>query len=52
MIDEKLSKKVSVLFSRSIDDKLSEICHKTERTKSNLVRYIVEKSLKGNLKSS
>ncbi len=52
MIDEKLTKKISVLFSRRIDNKLNEICQNTERTKSNLVRYIVEKSLKGDLKSS
>ena len=52
MIDEKLSKKISVLFSKRIDNKLSEICRKTERTKSNLVRFLVEKSVKGDLKSS
>ena len=52
MIDEKLSKKISVLFSKRIDNKLNEICRQEERTKSNLVRYLVEKSLKGDLKSS
>ena len=52
MIDEKLSKKISVLFSKRIDNKLNEICRKTERTKSNLVRFLVEKSVKGDLKSS
>lgn len=42
MIDEKLSQKITVLFSRRIANKLDEICRKTERTKSNLVRYIVQ----------
>jgi len=43
MIEEKLSQKVTVLFSKSMTKKLDEICQKTERPKSNLVRYIVER---------
>ena len=43
MIEEKQTQKVTVLFSRRIDNKLDEICRKTERTKSNLIRYIVER---------
>lgn len=42
MMEEKLSRKVTVLFSRRIDNKLDEICRKTERPKSNLVRFIVQ----------
>ena len=41
MIEEKLSQKVTVLFSKTTDRKLREICQKTERPKSNLIRKIV-----------
>lgn len=41
MIEEKLSRKVTVLFPKTIDNKINEICRNTERTKSNLIRYIV-----------
>lgn len=42
MIDEKLSRKITVLLSKAIDNKINEICRKTERPKSNLVRFIVQ----------
>jgi predicted DNA-binding protein len=42
MTEEKLSQKITVLFSRSMSNKLDEICRKTERPKSNLIRYIVQ----------
>lgn len=42
MIDEKLSQKITVLFSRRIANKLDKICRKTERPKSNFVRFIVQ----------
>ena len=38
MIEEKLSKKVTVLFSRTTDQKLNEVCKKMYRSKSNLLR--------------
>jgi len=41
MIEEKLSRKVTVLFPKRTDIKLNEICRKTDRPKSNLIRYIV-----------
>ena len=43
MIEEKLSKKVTVLFSKTTNLKLNDICQKTDRAKSNLVRFIVER---------
>lgn len=42
MVEEKLSRKVTVLFSKNIDNKINEICRNTERPKSNLIRYIVQ----------
>ncbi|MFA5838996.1 MAG: hypothetical protein WC849_03610 [Candidatus Paceibacterota bacterium] len=42
MIEEKLSKKVTVLFTKTTDKKLNEICRKTDRPKSNLLRYIIQ----------
>lgn len=42
MIDEKLSQKITVLLSRRIANKLDKIYRKTERPKSNLVRFIVQ----------
>ncbi len=42
MIEEKLSKKVTVLFTRTVDKKLDEICRKMDRSKSNLIRHIVQ----------
>jgi predicted DNA-binding protein len=42
MIEEKLSSKITVLFSKTTDRKLNELCRKTERSKSNIIRYIVQ----------
>ena len=42
MIEEKLSKKVTVMFTRTTNNRLNEICRKTDRTKSNLVRWVVQ----------
>lgn len=42
MTEEKLSQKITVLLSRSMANKLDEICRETDRTKSNLIRYIVQ----------
>ena len=42
MIEEKLSKKVTVMFTRTTNNRLNEICRKTDRTKSNLVRRVVQ----------
>ena len=42
MIEEKLSKKVTVMFTRTTNNKLNEICRKTDRTKSNLVRWVIQ----------
>lgn len=41
-MEEKLSKKVSVLFPKSIDNKINEICRRTDRPKSNLIRWVVQ----------
>lgn len=41
MIEEKLSKKVTVLFTRKIDNKLNEICHRLDRSKSSFIRKII-----------
>jgi len=41
MIQEKLGVKVSVLFPKSTDRKINEICEKYDRPKSNLIRKIV-----------
>lgn len=40
MIEEKLSKRVTVLFSKTTDHKLNEICKRMNRPKSNLLRII------------
>ena len=41
MIEEKLSKKITVLFTRTTNNRLNEICRKTDRTKSNLIRLVM-----------
>jgi hypothetical protein len=41
MIEEKLSRKVTVLFPRTTDSKINEICRRLDRPKSNLIRWIV-----------
>jgi hypothetical protein len=41
-MEEKLSVKTTVLFTKSIDNKINEICRKIERPKSNLIRWIVQ----------
>lgn len=40
MIEEKLNKKVTVLFKKTTDQKLNEICRKMDRPKSNVIRLI------------
>lgn len=42
MIEEKLSQKITVLFSKTFDKKLNEICRKNDRPKSNLIRWVVQ----------
>ena len=49
MIEEKLSKKVTVLFTRKTDNKLNEICHRLDRSKSNLLRYIIQNWIEKNM---
>jgi predicted DNA-binding protein len=41
ILQEKLGVKITVLFPKRTDIKLNEICIKTERPKSNLIRKIV-----------
>ena len=41
LIEEKLSKKVTVLFTRTTDNKLNEVCRKMDRSKSNLIRLVM-----------
>jgi len=41
ILQEKLGVKVSVLFPKTTDNKINEICKRIERPKSNLIRYIV-----------
>ena len=40
-IEEALSQKVTVLLPRSLNKKLDNICIKTERSKSNLIRFLL-----------
>jgi predicted transcriptional regulator len=40
-MEEKLSKKVTVLFKRTTNNRLDEICRKMDRSKSNLIRLVV-----------
>jgi hypothetical protein len=40
-MEEKLSKKVTVLFTRTTNNKLNEICKKMDRPKSNLIRLVM-----------
>ena len=40
MIEEKLNRKVTVLFTRTTNNRLDEICKKMDRSKSNLIRLI------------
>ena len=40
MVEEKLSQKITVLFSKTMDKKLNEICRKNDRPKSNLIRWV------------
>lgn len=42
MIEEKLSKKITVLFTKTTYNRINDICMKTERQKSNFIRYIVQ----------
>lgn len=44
-IEEALSQKVTVLLPRSLNKKLDDICINTERSKSNLIRFILYRSL-------
>jgi hypothetical protein len=41
ILQEKLGVKVSVLFPKTTDNKINEICNLYDRSKSNLIRYIV-----------
>ena len=41
MIEEKLSKKITVLFPKTTDNKINMLCRKMDRPKSNLIRKIV-----------
>jgi predicted DNA-binding protein len=41
MIPEKLAVKVSVLFPKTTDRRLNEICNQYDRPKSNLISKIV-----------
>ena len=45
MIEEKLSKKITILLPKSFDRKLDQICLQSDRTKSNLIRFILYKSV-------
>ncbi len=45
MIEEKLSRKITILLPRSFDQKLNELCEQTDRTKSNLIRFLLYRSL-------
>jgi hypothetical protein len=51
VIEEKLNRKVTVLFSKTTDKKWNEICQRMNRPKSNLIRLItmewIEKVMKG-----
>jgi len=42
MIEERLSEKITVLFTGTQNRRLNEICRKTERPKSNLIRWIIQ----------
>ena len=45
MLDERLSMKITILLPRSLNTILEQICDNSERTKSNLIRFLIYKSL-------
>lgn len=45
-MEEKLSEKITVLFSRTQNRKLNEICRMEDRPVSSMVRRIVENYIK------
>ena len=45
MIEEKLSKRITVVLPKSMNKRLDEVCRRTERPKSNLIRFVVQKWL-------
>jgi len=49
MIEEKLSKKVTVLFTRTQNNELNEICRRMDRSKSNLLRLIIQNWIDKNM---
>ncbi len=48
-MEEKLSKKVTVLFTRTTNNKLNEICKKMDRPKSNIIRWIIQSWIETNI---
>jgi len=48
-MEEKLSKKVTVLFTRTMNNRLDEICKKMDRPKSNLIRWIIQNWVEKNI---
>ena len=48
-MEEKLSKKVTVLFTRTTNNRLDEICKKMDRSKSNIIRWIVQNWVEKNI---
>jgi predicted DNA-binding protein len=47
MIEEKLSKRVTVVLPKSMNKRLIQISEESGRTKSGLVRWIVKRWLDG-----
>jgi len=45
MIEEKLSQKITILLPKSFDKRLDQMCLQSERTKSNLIRFLLYRSL-------
>lgn len=46
MMEEKLSKKITILLPKSFDKRLNQICLESDRSKSNLIRFLLYRSLK------
>jgi len=45
MIEEKKSKKITLLITKSMDNKLNSECYRLERPKSNLLRVLLTEYL-------
>lgn len=47
MMEEKKSKRITIVLPKSMNKRLDEVCYKIDRPKSNLIRFVVQKYLDG-----